>query len=206
MAAEPRDNPRWPSDDEGRANSNAGLARDSAPNWAPVSGSDTCRLFPFLGSAPRLGRRRLPVVRTAQLPADANGIEIDFRGNLDGVPSGEGVESSTVTVWLMDWGSGRGSCSIWAAGSNLRGVAEVDTIFGLTRCALSYWSSSLTQMRLEAAPPRVCGPMSPKRLELVRPLTLDLRKWKKEAHRLLLRLVLAGVSVRVGAGNSWGLG
>jgi hypothetical protein len=38
----------------------------------------------------------LPVVLTAQFPADANGIEIDLRGVLEGVPSGGGVFSSAV--------------------------------------------------------------------------------------------------------------
>lgn len=36
----------------------------------------------------------LPVVLTAQFPADANGIEIDLRGGLEGVPSDDGVFSS----------------------------------------------------------------------------------------------------------------
>lgn len=97
-AAEPRNDPCRPDngDGAGRVDSSGGLVRGSAPDCAPVSGSDTCRLFPIPDSAPRLERRMLPVVLTAQFPADANGIEIDLRGVLEGVPSEDGVFSSAV--------------------------------------------------------------------------------------------------------------
>ncbi|KAF4461989.1 hypothetical protein FALBO_11206 [Fusarium albosuccineum] len=130
MAAEPSDNPCRPGDgdDGGMANSDGGLARGSAPGGAPVTGSDTCRLFPILGSAPRFGRLMLPDVLTAQDPGDANGIEMDFRGNLDGVPSGDGVVSSMATA-----GIGRGSSWICAGGNKPRGADAVETILGFTR-------------------------------------------------------------------------
>jgi hypothetical protein len=100
-AAEPSGNPCLSDngDAAGRVDSNGGLVPRSAPNCAPVSGSDTRRLFPTPGSAPRLGRRMLPVVLTAHVPVDANGIEFDFRGVLDGVLSGDTVGSSIV-VWV----------------------------------------------------------------------------------------------------------
>lgn len=93
MVAEPSADPCRVGDAGEMANSSGGLAGDSAPACAPVSGSDTCRLFPFLDSAPRLGRRILPEVLDTQFPADVKGIEMDFRGPLEGVPSGDGEYS-----------------------------------------------------------------------------------------------------------------
>jgi hypothetical protein len=93
LAAEPSDNPcRSDIDDvAGRVDSKAGLVRGTAP----ASGSDTRRLFPLLDSTLGLERRILPVVLTAHVPADANGIEPDFRGVLEGEVSRDWFGSSS---------------------------------------------------------------------------------------------------------------
>lgn len=127
MAAEPSANPGLLGDAGDMVNSSGGLADCSAPDCAPVKGSETCRLFPSLGSAPRLGRRILPEVLDTQLPADAKGIETDFRGTFDGVTSGDGEYSST------GWVGGRGVSYMSAAGSSFGGAEALDTILGLTR-------------------------------------------------------------------------
>lgn len=97
LAAEPSDNPCRSDigDVAGRVDSKAGLVRGTAPGCAPASGSDTRRLFPLLDSALGFERRMLPVVLTAHVPADANGIEPDFRGVLEGEVSRDWFGSSS---------------------------------------------------------------------------------------------------------------